>query len=442
MSGIGPASEGTRRHGRGRRAAKIALLALVLLLLLAVGAGVLWRFRPPGRGVGTGVVVSRAPGPPQAAAKGPAAPPPARRAEGGKGAGKRKTADAGVLAETRGDVAVRSGRAGGWEPGNAGRPLAPGDALKTSRDSGAKIRMAGGPGMDVGEKALLVLASGSGGAPGAAAPSLVLRDGEVRIFLGGTGGGTFLVAVPGTDTLVSAEAAGPGSVAEIVIAVVPDGSTAVSVLSGTATVSARGRSEKLGAGTFSTVARGAPPAAREPLPPPPVPVRPADGASLLYGNMPPRIAFSWQAPVKVDGYRFVLARDPQFRRVVLDQRTAAPGVSEGRLEEGTYYWRVGSSKRGAVGSCGPAARLRIDRHADPPDLAVRVAARPDGGYDVLGTTEPGARVYVAGMPVPVGRTGSFACTLTLERSVGLIVVEAVDPLGNVAYRSRVVQGAR
>ncbi len=55
-----------------------------------------------------------------------------------------------------------------------------------------------------------------------------------------------------------------------------------------------------------------------------------------------------------------------------------------------------------------------------------------------GKTEPGAKVYVEGNRVTVNKEGFFKHQLRIKRGASLIVVEAVDPAGNVAYATNLV----
>jgi hypothetical protein len=57
---------------------------------------------------------------------------------------------------------------------------------------------------------------------------------------------------------------------------------------------------------------------------------------------------------------------------------------------------------------------------------------------LTGRTEPGARVSVGGHGIPVTAAGSFQHSLRLGPGSTVIVVEAMDQAGNVAYRSELV----
>lgn len=278
----------------------------------------------------------------------------------------------------------------------------------------------------------------AGRGAGAPASPIAVGDGVLRIFIDGTGAVSLPLVVRGTGTRFVVASAGERRPAEVLVAAAPDGEAAVSVHSGAADIAAAGRTVRVAAGTFTTVAGGSPPSAPSALPPSPDPAAPSDGAVFPCGALPPRIAFSWKPRGTADGFRFVLARDPEFRRIVLDERVAGPGVAQNRLEDGTYYWRVSAVAGGVEGLPCAASSLAIVRRGTPPGLRVQPAVGGEGGNVrvVTGTTDPGTKVFVAGGPVPVTGTGSFSGRVRVDGPVGAIVVEALDPLGNVAYHSQ------
>ena len=55
-----------------------------------------------------------------------------------------------------------------------------------------------------------------------------------------------------------------------------------------------------------------------------------------------------------------------------------------------------------------------------------------------GSTEPETRVFVSGVPAKINERGEFAHNLELEHGPNVIVVEAVDKVGNVAYLSQII----
>ena len=57
---------------------------------------------------------------------------------------------------------------------------------------------------------------------------------------------------------------------------------------------------------------------------------------------------------------------------------------------------------------------------------------------ITGSTEPGVRVLVGGERVDTNEVGHFEHTISLDRGLNVVVVEAIDSAGNTAYSSKVV----
>jgi hypothetical protein len=55
-----------------------------------------------------------------------------------------------------------------------------------------------------------------------------------------------------------------------------------------------------------------------------------------------------------------------------------------------------------------------------------------------GSAEPGTRVFINNEQIEVAASGRFSHVLTLKRGVNMVVVEAIDSAGNVAYRSEAI----
>ncbi|MDF1525880.1 MAG: hypothetical protein RRA15_12900 [bacterium] len=59
-------------------------------------------------------------------------------------------------------------------------------------------------------------------------------------------------------------------------------------------------------------------------------------------------------------------------------------------------------------------------------------------FELRGRTDPDVRIFVGGIPVKIDESGEFVHDLFLKRGFNVIVVEAVDKVGNVNYFSKVV----
>ena len=135
-----------------------------------------------------------------------------------------------------------------------------------------------------------------------------------------------------------------------------------------------------------------------------------------------------------------MARDTGFREVVNSEVLSSPGFMLGNLRAGTYYWRVSTRREGLEGPASPAREFRIVRDVSEPSLSVTFPGRVVSLREVIltGSAEPGSRVFVNNEEIQVDASGSFSHALVLERGVNMVVVEAIDAAGNVAYRSETV----
>jgi hypothetical protein len=152
------------------------------------------------------------------------------------------------------------------------------------------------------------------------------------------------------------------------------------------------------------------------------------------------VRFEWNERQGCDGYRLVIGRDKDLRDVMFDQRIDTTEFVHGNLPAGGYYWRVSGYSGWIEGSGSEGRRLQLLRDADPPLLQVEFPDGPihDGIVLLRGTAEPGAEIFVGRRNVAADESGSFEYALNLQRGVNLVVVEAIDSAGNVAYSSELL----
>jgi hypothetical protein len=84
--------------------------------------------------------------------------------------------------------------------------------------------------------------------------------------------------------------------------------------------------------------------------------------------------------------------------------------------------------------------FNLVRDLEPPSLSVEL---PGGTVEtatllVRGQTDPGAKVLVGRNEAPTGDSGEFELMVDLRSGPNVIVVEAVDEVGNVAYSAQYV----
>lgn len=222
------------------------------------------------------------------------------------------------------------------------------------------------------------------------------------------------------------------------VSVNPDRTSTFTVFSGEAEVVSGGRSVRLAPNHSVTVAGNEPPGTPRALPRPPRPGSPAGDARFVFRSMPPRVRFAWNGEgTDASGYRLAISRDAEFEEILYEARLERPEFVHGNLGPGRYYWRVASVAGWAEGTFGEARTLEMIRDAVPPSLAVTFPGPVVRGDSALlqGSAEPGSKVFVADQYVSVEPSGSFGYRMALKRGVNVVVVEAVDPAGNIAYES-------
>jgi hypothetical protein len=126
--------------------------------------------------------------------------------------------------------------------------------------------------------------------------------------------------------------------------------------------------------------------------------------------------------------------------VVVDEVVEAPGLAWGRLKAGRYVWRVSALDGGVEGAPSAWRQIAVTLDAEPPTLTVPPLPKFVAGpaLRLTGRVQPRANVYVSGAKVATRADGSFAFDLELKPGANVIVVEAVDAMGNTAYWSQIV----
>ncbi len=231
--------------------------------------------------------------------------------------------------------------------------------------------------------------------------------------------------------------------ADFAVKVNPDQSTSLTVFEGQATLTASGKTVTVKQNEVTRVAPNQAPSEPAPIPPAVALHLPVSAAQYDYRDFPPRIVFDWEGSDPGYRYHIQVGRDPLFRDRVLDEVTTKRWFLFGNLRAGDYRWRVSViNKDGLEGAAGEARPITVRRDLDAPRL-VLLSPSSKGTIKtdrilVRGRSETGARVFVNGKPVAVEADGSFSQKAALKEGVNVIVVEAVDPAGNTAYETRII----
>lgn len=328
-----------------------------------------------------------------------------------------------------------------WGAAPSGTPLREGDAVQTTRDGTALLTFSRGKRLQLEQNSLMIV-RGSREADESVnpAPSVHVMMGELwgNVAREGEERGVVHVTSPGAATDVTPASTGP---AQFRIAVTRDQRSVLSVYRGTAEVVARGRTVHVAANQYVSMdsLRGV--AAPATLPGAPALVAPDGGATYSYRELPPQVDFRWNAVPGADGYRLIVSRSPEFQGVVVDQRLTVTRFTFGDFKSGPYYWRVSALHAGAEGAPSQPRAVVVSNVQRPPGLHVEFPAAVLNADQatIRGTTDPGVRIVVAGEKAAVDASGRFERAVTLKRGFNVVVVEAIDRVGNTAYQSKVVE---
>jgi len=338
------------------------------------------------------------------------------------------------------EVMYRDAQSIVWSPAREGATLSEGDGVQTTREGMAVLDFGGRNHMRLGRNSLIILHRPEQEGPSrhSRPTSFKVESGELWAEFGSLQD-TIRVDVGGKNPVQFQ--AGGGGPSAFKVSVGEHHTSAIAVYQGTARLNTSSGSVPVRAREYvvldSTGRAG--PARR--LPKAPRALAPADGERFTYRDFPPSITFRWIAEEEVEAYRIVIAKDPGFERVIVDERTEEPRWTLGSLAAGPYWWRATSILEGVDGPPSSARRLTLFEDRVAPVLAVSFpeSRTQAASIAIEGTAEPGVRVYVAGEPAEVGSDGRFSRTTALKPGLNLVVVEAVDAAGNTSYRSQQIQ---
>src|SRR5436309_4610695 len=368
--------------------------------------------------------------------QGESASPP----EGSPGGGPVETAA--HLTAMRNQVKSRSASEIAWGKATEGMALRDRDAIQTLDRSNATITFDDSNYLDMGQNSLVIIQRlEEDPALKERRTFLLMVEGDLRGRIAGARDSAVRieVATPGAVTRIQRTPASEGEL-KFKISVHPDRSSTIAVYEGFADVVARGQIVRVGANQSTVVRADGAPAALVSLPASPVLDAPADGVRAYYRDLPPRIQFAWSALPGAKAYHFVLARDPAYRSIVDEDYPALAGLTHGSLRTGTYYWRVSGLDGTREGAFSRPRDLEVTQDREPPFLEVRLppATTQENSFRLAGRTGPGAHILVGGERVPTHEAGEFEYEMKFRPGINLVIVQAVDPAGNVSFRSQMV----
>ncbi len=343
------------------------------------------------------------------------------------------------LVRTHRVVKARTSQAVAWAGALPGMTLADRDSVQTFDRSGAEILLAHDSVLRLGENSLVVIHPQDRPTPTAqGAASLLILGGtlefrsdadpskRVPLEIATANGGSVRLAAGTNDS-------------QLRVTMNSDATATVSVTRGTVQVLSGGQAVTVVGGQALTMDGKRPPGRPTRVPHAPVVLSPGNGQTIEYRAFPPRVHFAWNGEPGCDAYRLVISRDAQFEEILYDGRTTAPEFTHGNLPQGRYHWRVSALAGHVEGPASTARWLGMVRDDLPPRLQLELPRRIAGAELVLrGSTEPRAEIFVGEQSASVDLHGAFQLRLLLERGLNVVVVEAIDPAGNVSYHSELV----
>ena len=337
-------------------------------------------------------------------------------------------------------VKSKSSQAIAWGEAEEGRLLYDRDAVQTLDKSAAAITFDESTVLDMGENSLVIIKSLTRSpAEREKRTFMVLVDGDLRgtLAAGGKDAVTLEIGTPGAMIRAKGGAHSSAPV-DFKISINPDQSSTIAVYGGAAEVAAGGKTVMVGANQATVVGLNGVPVDPSTLPKSVRLTAPRSDAAFVYRDLPPKVRFSWDNNGSATGYHLVLARDPYFRNIVTDEQLKQNRFRHGNLKSGDYFWKVSSMADSVEGLFSETGRFRVVEDQSPPPLQVRFPPKTvySGRFTLRGKTEPGARVFIGGQRVRTTRSGNFKYNLKLKPGLNVIVVEAVDAVDNVAYRSK------
>ncbi len=323
-----------------------------------------------------------------------------------------------------------------WNDAAVGGKVMSKDAVQTFSHSTAMLQVNNSSELTIGENSLIVFDQQEADPFLADSNSvLVMIDGELSGTLSGAAKSRFRfgISLPNSDVTLQPRTAGDN--VEFLITVNEDQTTTVNVHEGTArVVTTDGTLKTIGDQQSITIDSSGSDLRVSQLTRAPKPTGPSDNSTLSYRNVPQQVEFTWDAVRDTDRYRILIARDPEFSDRVVDDDVVGTAFTHGALGSGTYYWTVRSRVGWSQSEQSAVRRLQVVQDFDPPTL--ELDSPPNtvqaGIWRLHGRTDTDATVFVDEIQVEHDN-GRIDHPIELEPGANLVVVKAIDDVGNLSY---------
>jgi hypothetical protein len=335
-------------------------------------------------------------------------------------------------------VQRRGGRSLAWDDAHLGDKFVQDDAVQTFARSTALLEIGDTSYLTVHENSLIVFNHQEADPYlGGQQTVMLMIEGELSGKISGenASGIQFAVNLPNSEVTLAARI--PGEEVEFQITVNDDQSTTVNLHSGIAKIVGRdGKIRTINANESVTIDPTGMTFRVSEIPPAPTGIGPANNTLVAYRNVPQKIKFSWSSVELADRYHVVIARDPEFSNLIVDDDVIGTEFTHGALGSGTYYWHVRSRVEWAQSNKSETHKIRVLQDLEAPLLELNPPSDTvlAGAWRLTGRTEPDASVFVDGVPI-AHEAGRIDQEIALQRGVNIITVKAMDSVGNLNYES-------
>ena len=255
-----------------------------------------------------------------------------------------------TCAEAAGSVDLRRKGDPRWEPVAIGAAFRERDWVRTGASAFARIRFAAGGFLDLHERTTIIVDT-----------AITVDSGSLVGVAEGGGAPIVVKAADGSEARIVTAAGAPA--AEFRLTAGADSSLEIAVTRGSVDVTAGGEGRTIAAGEASDLGKDRTSAVVKLLGFPRS-IQPGVDARFLFAPAM-KIDLTWKPVTKAARYHVQVARDTEFRELVLD--TDAPKPVGGFLPDavGVYVWRVAAvDADGRLGEFGFVRRMYLE--AEPP----------------------------------------------------------------------------
>jgi hypothetical protein len=335
-----------------------------------------------------------------------------------------------------GRVRVKKANSNSWVAADYSLPLEKGDVVQTTSEGMAKVVFADGTNYTLKQDSLIVVEENSANAQQQTHVAVQVTTGTVDLSTATFAQGSKnQVIVSGATASLAPESA----------AMVHSDATAdqheILLKKGSGEVARNGQLVHLNDFEKVSFRSESPQMLKEKEVGPPTLIAPANMAPIITPGPHP-VGFSWSPVGKLNTFHIRISRNPYFSSTIFDRVVHGTDVQVVGLTDGAYYW--------VVQTVGPDGKQSVESEKNrfsiipktKPEASIALEIKPlvQHGHviEVLGRTEPAARVMVNGQEVPiVASDGTFHYfTPPLPNGESLITVTAQNTHGGVSTQQK------